>query len=94
MVRATREHLARSADEALVIDIDLSILGADPPEYDRFESQIRREYAWVDDALYRAGRGVVLRRFVERERIYQTPRLHARFETAARANLARALAAL
>src|SRR5579862_8308931 len=37
MVRATRDHVARSPDAGLLIDIDLSILGVDADTFDRFE---------------------------------------------------------
>jgi predicted metal-dependent HD superfamily phosphohydrolase len=42
-----------SGDTALIIDIDLSILGAPPEVYARFESAIRREYWWAPRALCR-----------------------------------------
>lgn len=93
-VRATRDHLATSADAQLVIDIDLSILGADPETFSRFEQEIRREYSWVDDEAYRAGRAAVLRRFQERASIYGTPLLRERYEPRARENIARSLAEL
>jgi predicted metal-dependent HD superfamily phosphohydrolase len=93
-VRATQSHVSDSADGRLVIDIDLSILGADDATYDAFEAQIRREYAWVEPAAYAAGRAGVLRRFLDRTTIYATPLLRDRLEARARANLARAIAAL
>lgn len=94
MVRATRNHFAPSPDGALVIDIDLSILGAGRDEFDRFDAQIRHEYGWVEEAVYRAGRAGVLRRFLDRPFIYNAPLLRERFEAAARANLQRALGSL
>jgi predicted metal-dependent HD superfamily phosphohydrolase len=90
-VVATKSHVADSADGQLVIDIDLSILGEAPEVFARFEAEIRREYAWVDDAAYVAGRAAVLRGFAEREAIFGTPLLRERFEARARANVAASL---
>ncbi len=87
-VRATRSHVASSPDGQLVIDVDLSILGASPATFARFERDVRREYAWVDADAYRVGRAAVLGRFLERPAIYGTPALRERFEAQARANLA------
>lgn len=93
-VRATKDHAAASPDGQLVVDVDLSILGEAPAAFARFEDEIRREYAWVDEAAYRAGRAAVLRRFAERPELYGTSALRDRYEAQARANLAAALARL
>ena len=93
-VLATRGHRARSADGALVVDLDLSVLGASPEAYDRYERAIREEYRHVPDVAYRRGRGAVLREFAARPRIYETPALHELLEPQARRNLERALATL
>ncbi len=81
-------------DIDLMLDADLSILGQPDDVYDAFETAIRAEFRAVPDAAFRAGRGRVLRRFIEQPRIYRTPHFHERYEAAARANLGRALAAL
>ena len=80
-----------SDDERLLLDIDLAILGAPEERFAEYERQIRAEYAWVPQALFDEKRAAILRSFLERERIYQTPLFHSRFEAAARANLARAV---
>lgn len=96
MVRATQRHewTDGDADTALFLDLDLSILGAGEAAYDRYAKQIRQEYAWVPEPDFRAQRAAVLRRFLARERLYFTPALRARWEEAARRNLAREIAAL
>lgn len=93
-VRATKAHVPDSADGQLVIDIDLSILGESADVFGRFEEDIRREYAWVDEAAYVAGRAAVLRGFAARATIYGTPLLRDRYEARARANLAASLSRL
>ena len=79
-------------DAALVVDIDLSILGKPQEEFDAYEAAIRREYAHVPDAAFAAGRAKVLKTFLERPSVYATPTFRERYEQAARDNLARAVA--
>jgi predicted metal-dependent HD superfamily phosphohydrolase len=93
-VRATKDHTTTTDDGKLVIDIDLSILGESAETFARFEEDIRREYAWVEPAAYVAGRAAVLRKFIERTSIYNTPLFRDRYETKARANIAASLAKL
>lgn len=95
LVLATR-HLSipSDPDAAFLCDVDLSILGRAPDEFDEFERRIRREYAWVPESVYRSARSEILRGFLGRHSIYQTNYFHDRYETSARANLSRALTAL
>ena len=95
MILATRHGEATPrGDTALLIDIDLGILGQPARVFDRYDDDIRREYAWVADDAYRAGRRRVLEGFLARSRIYATPPFQDAFEAPARANLGRALARL
>ena len=93
-IEATRTHDAVAGDAALVVEIDLAILGASPAAFDRFEAQIRQEYAAIPEPLFRAGRRRVLQRFLARPAIFQLPQLHAALETKARTNLVRRVRAL
>lgn len=96
--RATKTHTLPDAtvcpDGALQLDCDLAILGAEPHVIERFEHDIRFEYSHVEIGFYRERRAGVLRTFLERDRIYLTDWAHARWETAARDNLRRTIAAL
>jgi predicted metal-dependent HD superfamily phosphohydrolase len=93
LVLATKTHVAPKgdADAALLLDVDLSILGAAPGRFDESGRQIRAEYSHVPDAEFRSGRTRVLRGFLERDRIYVTEAFHDALEARARANLQRAL---
>lgn len=79
------------ADEQLLVDIDLAILGANRDRFAEYERQIREEYAQVPDGQFRQRRRAILGSFLERPRIYSTPHFHDRLEAAARANLRAAL---
>lgn len=86
-----RADASTAKDAALVSDIDLAILAADAEEFDRYERNVRREYAHLDDATFRAGRAAFLEKLLAHERIYQTDAFADRFEQAARDNLKRSI---
>ncbi|WBY01362.1 N-methyl-D-aspartate receptor NMDAR2C subunit [Ramlibacter tataouinensis] len=92
LVMATRTHAyaGDDPDTRLLLDIDLSILGAAPARFDDYQRQIRAEYAHVPEPLYRERRAQVLRGFLARPRIYLTDAFHDALEARARGNLARA----
>jgi predicted metal-dependent HD superfamily phosphohydrolase len=98
MIRATAGHhvpdgldAAQQCDCALLLDMDLAILGSTPDVFAAYEDGVRREYGWVPDALWRDGRRKVLQGFLERPAIYASPHFRASHEAAARANLTRSL---
>ncbi len=72
----------------LLVDVDLSILGAEADRYSEFELQIRAEYWWVPTAMYRRQRAAILKGFVMRPSVYATHEFRERFERQARNNLA------
>lgn len=93
LIGATARHQATDPAQALLLDVDLAILGAGPARFAEYERQIRAEYAAFPEADYRAGRRAVLEEFLARPWIYQTPAFRQQFEAAARRNLSLALAA-
>ncbi len=78
-------------DEAMMIDIDLSILGARPSRYAEYERQLRQEHRHVPQQLYQSVRKKALRDYLAQPRIYYTDWFRQRYETQARANMQRAL---
>lgn len=91
MIRATKAHVSTDPDTALVIDIDLSILGESPALFARYDAEISREFDWLPKDVFQSARHAALEKFLQRERIFSHEPLRRRFESAARANLARAL---
>ncbi|HEX7743649.1 MAG TPA: metal-dependent phosphohydrolase, partial [Micromonosporaceae bacterium] len=96
LVLLTAGHEAGSGDPdaALLCDADLAILTSPPPDYDRYAAAIRREYGHVPDDDFRTGRAAVLDHLLALPALFRTRPLTDRWETAARANLRRELAAL
>lgn len=96
LIRLTKTHDVDAGDRlgAILISIDLSILGADPARYDAYAASIRREFIHVSDTDYRIGRARVLRHFASRPVIFPDPDFAATFDRQARANLARELQTL
>jgi len=86
--------LPASPDQALLVDIDLAILGAPAARFAEYTRQIQAEYAWVPPQVYAVKRRAVLRGFLAREHIYSTPAVAQRLAQRARANLARAISSL
>lgn len=77
-----------------MVDVDLAILGADPRRFDRYNADVRKEYQWVPNWLYRRKRRQLLKAFLKRKSIYHTSFFRERLEQQARANLQRACAEL
>lgn len=101
IIRATKSHqvpqglsLKDASDLALFLDIDLSILAAPQPVFERYEAQIRAEYAFVPEDLYRQARSGILTGFLARDRLYFSDHYHALWERPARANLQRSITRL
>jgi len=94
-IQRTKSHDPGESKEcAHFLDCDLAILGAPEHMYSEYAAAIRREYAWVEEQAYRAGRAKVLRGFLERERIYITDTMSQQLEVQARRNLQKELDSL
>jgi len=95
LVMATRhDALPSTRDAQLLVDVDLAILGAPPVRFDEYERQVRAEYAWVPETVFRQKRREVLAGMLARPRLYATQRFHDALEMSARANLVRSIAQL
>lgn len=92
LIMATRHSVEPATlDEQILVDVDLSILGADAVRFDQYEQQIRAEYDWVPGFFFRRKRRAVLEVFLGRQRIFNTERFFDLYEAQARVNLLRSL---
>lgn len=87
------EHTAAplAGDAALLVDIDLAILGDTPARFAEYEQQIRQEYAWVPQDVFMEKRHAVLQGFLGRPQIYSTAFFQQQREAQARSNVQTAL---
>ena len=86
--------LGASLDAQLLVDIDLSILGSPAERFQRYDQDVRKEYAWVPGFRYQEARAQVLQSFLDRPQLYHGGHAVALLEAQARINLAAALSRL
>jgi predicted metal-dependent HD superfamily phosphohydrolase len=95
LIVATKHSSTPSdSDVQLLVDIDLSILGQTEGRFDEYERQVRKEYEWVTDGTFAAGRSAILKLFLGRPSIYATQFFRDKYEKRARQNIAKSLARL
>jgi predicted metal-dependent HD superfamily phosphohydrolase len=96
LVRLTAGHAVAGDDRngALLADADLALLARSARDYDRYAAAVRREYAHVPLAVFRAGRAAVLEGLRELPALYRIVPQQPEWEARARANLERELNAL
>lgn len=96
LIRLTFAHRVGRGDRlgALLVSIDLSILGSEPERYAAFVAEVRREYERLPDELWRAGRAAVLKWQLAADPLYPDPDFRARLETQARRNIEEELRSL
>jgi len=88
LILATQEHESSGdKDTDYLLDIDLSILGAEWSRYEAYAQQVREEYRIYPDAVYNPGRVKVLQHFLGLKRIFKTDYFYHMLEAQARVNL-------
>ncbi len=90
LIRMTKSHgSAKTPDEKILADADLSILAEETSAYQTYVRAIRQEYAHVDDAIFTAGRAkfldAMLQRMKESGQLFT--HLHPLHEHQAKVNL-------
>lgn len=80
-----------SKEQRLMHDLDLTILG-DARNYGIYAANIRREYAHVEDSVYREGRIEVLTKLLETKELFLLPYFKDMFEENARRNIKKEIA--
>lgn len=87
-ILATKSHKeSDKIDTNFLLDSDLSILGKNWIEYERYIKQIRKEYSIYPDFLYNPGRKKVLEHFLTYDKIYKTDFFRDLYEKQARENI-------
>ncbi len=81
------EAIPKNSEEELMIDIDLSILGGERNRYIEYTQNIRREYKKVPQLIYRRKRKEIMKKFLQRGRIYYTDKYYKQLEDRARENI-------
>ncbi len=96
LVRLTETHHPEDDDAngCALSDADLAILAAPAPRYAEYVAAVRREYAHVEEDLFREGRLAVLRSLADKEHLFHTRHAREHWESGARANLEREVAEL
>jgi len=92
LIISTKKHellVTENLDNAYLLDIDLSILGASWDVYELYIKNIRKEYKIYPRFVYNPGRKKVLQHFLERETLYFTNTFKNQYESQARENLKR-----
>ncbi|HOW37212.1 MAG TPA: nucleoside 2-deoxyribosyltransferase [Candidatus Pacearchaeota archaeon] len=92
LILATKQdHIPQGIDSKLVMDIDLSILGKEPKQFEEYERNIRKEYSWVSENQFKQRRSEILQKFLNRDSVYLTDFFRKKYESQAQANLQRSL---
>lgn len=90
LILRTKNHFEREINEnfdtCLLLDLDLSILGVTPLEYEMYAQKIRKEYAYIPGPMFRNGRKKVLTSILETEAIFRLPQFEE-YEKQARENI-------
>jgi predicted metal-dependent HD superfamily phosphohydrolase len=96
LVRLTETHDPAGDDSAgqALCDADLAILAMPQERYDAYVAGVRREYDYLADSDFAAGRAAVLHNLAGRDRLFHTAYGRENWEPAARVNLERELAGL
>jgi predicted metal-dependent HD superfamily phosphohydrolase len=88
LILATQHVSSAGPDDAgLLIDIDLSVLASPLEQYQKYARAVRKEFHWIPDQQFAAGRIKVLKHFLARPKIYVHHVLQQAWECQARENL-------
>ena len=89
LILATKNHTAggRDYDDDIFLDADFSILGSPDAVYRQYVSDVRAEYAHVDEQAWKAGRGAFLKKTAAAPRIFRTGIFEGEYAEQARKNI-------
>lgn len=90
-ILATKKHSVgpnSPLGKAILLDLDMSVLGKSLKAYMNYASLIRKEYSYVPHETYCSKRADILEDFLKENRIYGTDGMFEAFEAQARDNIA------
>lgn len=89
VIEMTKNHAEGDAegDAALFLDMDIAILGVPWETYCAYAAGIRREYPYIVDPAFAAGRGAFLVKQLEHPRVFRTELYASELGQTARANM-------
>jgi len=93
IISTRHEASGQDIDNNITQDVDLAILGTSRKKFHVYESRIRAEFSGIPEEEFKIRRGQFLRKILAREHIFNTDLFRAKYEKAARGNVA-ALAGL
>ena len=96
LIKLTKGHHADAGDRlgALLVSIDLSILGAEPDRYRAYAEAVRKEYDHLADVEWREGRAFVLADLLTADPLFPESGFRSRLEVQARRNMEEELKSL
>ena len=91
-IMMTKTHNAIPCEEAaILVDVDLAILGACPERFQQYEDQIRAEYSFVPEEIYKVKRAEIMKGFANRYLLFSRQSFRDKFGEQAKQNLSRYL---
>jgi len=91
-IMMTKTHNAIPCEEAaILVDVDLAILGSSPERFQKYEDQIRAEYSFVPEEIYNVKRAEIMKGFAQRSPLFLRQSFRDKFEEQAKHNLSRYL---
>lgn len=90
LILSTKDHkivCSQDNDNAIFLDLDMSILGASWKEYQKYYQDVQKEYKIYPYLLYKKGRRKVLEGFLNQAQIFYTKPFFNLFEEKARNNI-------
>jgi len=74
-------------DTKFFLDLDLLIFGVKKKKYRKYTENIRKEYSFMPDKIYKLERIKILERFLSQNIIFRTEEFRKRYEILARKNI-------
>ncbi len=87
IILATEKHQSTDPLVQLFLDMDMSILGSPPKDYEHYQNAIRQEHKNIPSTIYSFGRKRFLKNTLKQKRIFLTDFFHQKLEEQARINL-------